>query len=98
MCRSECAIKAKADKLMYILKAFAYCGCICTPVSDPLHRHHSKRACVETRAKKVLQDVNTTSARCELASYSSRYPLYGVEMSKNVHFTRVRELGLRRHM
>ena len=72
MCRSECTIKSKADELMSIMKAFSSCKCVCTPVFDLPHHHHSKRASVERRTKKLFQDVRTTLVRYELTQVSQK--------------------------
>ena len=87
MCRSECAIKAKADKLIHIMKAFAYCGCICTPVSDPsiaiilkeLVLRQELRKCFKTSTL-PQRDASWLAIRPNVHSMASKYPRISISL------------------
>ena len=58
--------KSYANKVESIMKLFSLCRCTCTPISDPGHTCHTKRASIKRRNKKKFNFIDFTSASHEL--------------------------------
>ena len=71
-CRSCDSAKACADRVIAIMKALSLCGCVCAPIADPEHRHHTKRDTIHRRKDKLFHHFDSMLARYELVQIENR--------------------------
>ena len=47
------SVNSRVNKVSNMMKVFLKCGCVCSPDSDPINMHNTKRASINRRAKAI---------------------------------------------